>query len=670
MVRCILSVVAAFAIVSQASIIANNNVQSISPVQKVIAMIDDFAGKVQKDLDAGVKTFEAEMNFCDGEATEKAYAIKDSNGEIESLTANTENSKAKLVEYTTNIEDASARISATEGEMYKAGQVRDAAHKEFLANEKELLNTADELENSSRELKKQLAFTQMTPVAKKNLKRVMAGLSQVVEASFITHAQREKVHAFLQARADAEDDLTLSSSNDGDNAVVGTIDQMNEKAEVTLTDTRKAEMQSNHEYAMLKQGLEREIASTTAELNENTKAKQVATGAIAQAQKDLAVVRKALSEDTTYLNELKRGCQSKARDWEEEHRDGQAELKALSSAKGILTKKFEAAFLQAGFKWGSQLKLWIAVKTSDNDDAKTRALRAIQQLGAKYHSTALIALAYSAASDPFGKVRGMIEGMIEKLQHEAAEEATQKAFCDEEMGKSQASKDDKEEKLETINARIEKAESSTAVLAGQVSTLSKELAQIDASTRETTEIRQAENTAFRTAEKDFAESQTACAQALEILREYYEGAGASLAQLGAVTKSDVVADTSGGSGIIAVLELAESDFGRMLADARTGEEAAANEFEKLSTDNKFSKATKEAERKGKESEMSSIKAALANNNEDKDGISSELDAVLQYLSELKPQCETKVPSYAEVKAKREAEINGLKDALKILEDSA
>ncbi len=36
-----------------------------------------------------------------------------------------------------------------------------------------------------------------------------------------------------------------------------------------------------------------------------------------------------------------------------------------------------------------------------------------------------------------------------------------------------------------------------------------------------------------------------------------------------------------------------------------------------------------------------------------------LNAVLDYLDKLKPQCETKVPSYTEIKAVRVAEIQGL-----------
>jgi hypothetical protein len=48
-------------------------------------------------------------------------------------------------------------------------------------------------------------------------------------------------------------------------------------------------------------------------------------------------------------------------------------------------------------------------------------------------------------------------------------------------------------------------------------------------------------------------------------------------------------------------------------------------------------------------------------------VSKELDAVLAYIDKLKPQCEEKAMSYEEKKAKREAEIEGLKEALSILE---
>merc|ERR1719201_2694282 len=178
-----------------------------------------------------------------------------------------------------------------------------------------------------------------------------------------------------------------------------------------------------------------------------------------------------------------------------------------------------------------------------------------------------------------------------------------------------------------------------------------------------TALRNKEKATFRAVEKDLSESQEACAAATEVLREYYEGA--SLIQTGQKTASQ--ADEQGdGSGILGMLEVAESDFAQGLAEARTVEGAAQTEFDKLSKESKMLKATKSMEIKGKQSEVSSLKTTVSDLGSDKESITAELDAVLAYLDKLKPQCEVKVPSYEERKAAREQEIEGLKNALDIL----
>merc|ERR1719398_567743 len=156
---------------------------------------------------------------------------------------------------------------------------------------------------------------------------------------------------------------------------------------------------------------------------------------------------------------------------------------------------------------------------------------------------------------------------------------------------------------------------------------------------------------------------------MEVLREYYEGA--SLVQVSATARararSTEVADAEGdGSGILGVLEVAESDFAKGLAEARTIEQQSQSEYDKMMQDGKMLKMTKEMEIKGKQSELKSIKSTLTDLSEDKTGLTGELDAVLAYLDKLKPQCEVKVPSYEERKAAREQEIEGLKEALDIL----
>merc|ERR1719498_1333437 len=160
---------------------------------------------------------------------------------------------------------------------------------------------------------------------------------------------------------------------------------------------------------------------------------------------------------------------------------------------------------------------------------------------------------------------------------------------------------------------------------------------------------------------------------MEVLSEYYNSA--SFIQLRATTRRAKQPEFGGakgdvGSTIISVLEVAEGDFTEMLAEAEAAESEAQSVYDKLVQENAVVKATKQGDVKGKTAEVKQLEVAIGNYKEDKATTSDELDAVLAYLYKLKPQCETKVMSYAEKKAKREQEIAGLKEALTILSSDA
>jgi len=640
----------------------------VSPVQKVIQLIDDMHAKVTKEAAEESKVFEEYAKFCDDEATAKEYAIKDSKEAIEELTATITDSKAIIESEDSKVGDLATKISDTESELSNAIAVRNKEHDEFVKTEKELLETTEELAGAQEAIKKSMSFIQarggkMSAKDGEVLNAVVQSLGQIIEASFVTQKQKDHIAALLQSSADAQEDAEFGSGSMGEGgvqAILDTLKEMEDKAEASLTEVRKGESEGQMNGAMLKQGLENEIKNMKKEKDESTSKSASTAAALAQAEKDIAVEKNGLAEDEKYLRDLKRDCQSRAGDFEVEAKDNQAELKALEAAKAILLKKF-AAFVQ--------VRARVAVRDDVSDNAKERALKSIEQLGKRLHSTALVALAYRAAADPFGKIRGMIEEMIAKLLQEAAEEATQKAFCDKEIGESKTAKADLEGKLDKVNARLEKSESATATLTEDVSKLSAEVAENDKAMAAATEVRQKEKADFMVVEKDLSESQEACAAAMEVLREYYEGA--SLVQVSATARararSTEAADAEGdGSGILGVLEVAESDFAKGLAEARTIEQQSQSEYDKMMQDGKMLKMTKEMEIKGKQSELKSIKTTLTDLNEDKTGLTGELDAVLAYLDKLKPQCEVKVPSYEERKAAREQEIEGLKNALDIL----
>merc|ERR1719355_435224 len=124
--------------------------------------------------------------------------------------------------------------------------------------------------------------------------------------------------------------------------------------------------------------------------------------------------------------------------------------------------------------------------------------------------------------------------MIAKLLKEAQEEATQKAFCDTEMGKSKASQAEKTATIDKLTTRIDGATATIAELTEAVKTLEAEIADIDSSQAEATKIRTAEKTDNTAAIKDFRDSANAVVAAMGVLKSFYEGG--ALIQTKAVSK--------------------------------------------------------------------------------------------------------------------------------------
>jgi DNA repair exonuclease SbcCD ATPase subunit len=177
-------------------------------------------------------------------------------------------------------------------------------------------------------------------------------------------------------------------------------------------------------------------------------------------------------------------------------------------------------------------------------------------------------------------------------------------------------------------------------------------------------MRTQEHTDFLAASKDFKEAAEAVTQASVVLKDFYKGEGAAFVQQG----PDFAGARSDASHmIIEILEVAQSDFSRLLAEAETSEAEASEAYKTLTQDNKVSKSKKESSIKAKNSELKSLEVALTHHNQDYETTSAELSAVLDYIEKLKPQCESKAMTYEERKARRDAEIAGLQEALTILE---
>merc|ERR1719253_1884181 len=145
--------------------------------------------------------------------------------------------------------------------------------------------------------------------------------------------------------------------------------------------------------------------------------------------------------------------------------------------------------------------------------------------------------------------------------------------------------------------------------------------------------------------------------ALKVLKEYY--AKAADASHGAAEGA--------GSGVISLLEVCESDFTKGLTEMTAEEDSAAANYKAYCKEDEIAVTMKQQDVKYKTKEAASLDKTVSELSTDLSSVSDELDAVLSGLDKLHKMCDAKAEPYAERKARRESEIEGLKQALTILE---
>merc|ERR1712156_621331 len=223
---------------------------------------------------------------------------------------------------------------------------------------------------------------------------------------------------------------------------------MKEKAESQLAELRKAEESAQHNYAMLKQSLEAQIAVDEKDMKAEKTSKAESQEAEAEASGDLEMATKELANSKETLATAKSTCMKVGADHELTVKARAEELKVIAEAKKILVETTSGAESQTY----SFLQVFSSRLQTRADLAHAEVVVLVKRLAREHHSAALAQLASRVAAvlqygsengeDPFVKVKGLIQDMIAKLEEEGQAEASEKAYCDEQMAKTQAKKEE------------------------------------------------------------------------------------------------------------------------------------------------------------------------------------------------------------------------------------
>merc|ERR1719213_121203 len=93
-----------------------------------------------------------------------------------------------------------------------------------------------------------------------------------------------------------------------------------------------------------------------------------------------------------------------------------------------------------------------------------------------------------------------------------------------------------------------------------------------------------------------------------------------------------------GGGIISILEVVEADFAHELAERTTEEEDAQAAYDKMTQENKVTKAMKDQDVKYKTQEYTRLDSEMEGWKSDLETKQTELSAVLEYYEKIKDRC--------------------------------
>jgi len=681
----------------------------VSPVEKVVTMLEDLQTQVVVEGKAEAKTYDKFACFCKDMTAEKTDAISagtDKSADLSALIEQLTNDRSTADD---DINDLNKKIDDLDKSMKENKEKRAAEKATYDALFAELTKGITDLTNAVNTLKSS------RPASLMSLKSVIKTIRQAAfmgDAMGHSPKNQQALASLLQQDPEVPmEDFTFHSEE-----IISMIEGLQSDFKTKLSEVKIEETKAVSDFDLQMQADTDERAAAAKELKDTNELKAEKMEAIAASSKELTETSATLTDDQNYLKDLTEKCNAKSKEWDQRSQMRQDELTALTTAltivkEGVATKTTEKtvrlvqstakvsphsfvtddsaddsdpeddsdladlSFAQLG---SARAQLSRVAKGSkkflQSDSPRDTVIALLKAKSTQLDSPVLAALATKAAADPFVKIKKLIQELIERLLQEAADEANHKGWCDKEFGKAKQSRAMKAEAVKSLNEALAKSEALRDKLTEEIAILTKEIDELETALATTTKERNDESAENAATVSEAQEGQAAVEQAIGVLEKFYKTA--AKAEVFVQTSSKQVPDMpdagfsgankgsqSASTGILGMLDVIKSDFVRTIKETEKAEKAAAKEFMEFETTTKVSLGTKKVSKSAKEGELTETEASIDEDNTSLTEEQSLLDKAVQEIIELQPACVDTGMSYEERVAKREQEIEALKEAL-------
>jgi peptidoglycan hydrolase CwlO-like protein len=655
------------------------------PIEDVIGMLKDLATKAEEEGKEEALAFQKFEYWCKNSVKSLNKAIAEENDNIDALSSKIEAKTKERDALAKQIAELADQLGKFAASATKAKNQRDdenALYTKARDDTQSTIDAVDQCITALKDAKSDVSFAQA--------QQKVAGAMALLQLHLSEHE-----HSVLKEFTDPSDIMAMGDraghvkkySFKGGN-VIELLKNLKLKFEDDLTQIEKEETNAQNSYDLAKKARDNAIDAAEDSKEEKEDLKGEVESELNEAENDLSNEKEELEADSGTLDATKKSCSVKSSEWEERSTIRTNEIEAIHQAVKILAKVGDVRTEAPDNAGAPPSPVSFIQLDGSSNDPKMKAVVYLRQQAKVLHAKALDRLAQQVAAhlgDPFAQVTNMIEQMIFRLMAEQKDEDDHKNWCDKEIAKTEKSIEDKEDKVEELSAKIEDAEGTIAELTEDIKDAQEKIAEIVSFMSEATDIRKEGKKENQLAMKDAQDAQTAIANAVAVLTDFYKSSGEIAKEPWEFIQRGVdlpdspdtwdssytgVADPKAQpGGIVTVLEKTSEDFAKMEADTRAQEASDQEAYEADMQENDIEKAKRTKESEMKSNEKKRLVDKVAAMTKTKKHVSDELEATEQYEKDLQPACVEGDSSYEDRKAARTQEIEALRTAQNILADA-
>lgn len=280
--------------------IANAAQTEVTPIQKVVELLDGMVAKGMKEKHEEETAFAKFHEWCDNTRATTTKSIEEGKAQIEQLSADIAMAEADAEELAQDIQQLEDAIAKAESERKEAKAVREKEHADYSATHTDLSESIDAIERAIQVLKAREADVPQT-------------LLQVQKSPFIPKDAQAAIESFLAMSASA--DLGAPEANAYEfqsGGIVAVLEKLRLKFQDQRLGLEKDEMSAKANFEMLEQSLTDNIKEDSKNSGKKTAARAARVGDAARAKGDMKMTETAKAEDENTLSDCLASCHARS----------------------------------------------------------------------------------------------------------------------------------------------------------------------------------------------------------------------------------------------------------------------------------------------------------------------------------------------------------------------